>query len=85
MKKRIFILLFFLVHHVIVAQQNSVLSSGDFYKISVENDGVYQLTYSDFQQLNISTNNLDISSIKVYGNGRGMLPSLNSDFRYSDL
>ena len=85
MKKRIFILLFFLVHHIVVAQQNSVLSSGDFYKISVENDGVYQLTYSDFQQLNISTNNLDISSIKLYGNGGGMLPSLNSDFRYSDL
>lgn len=85
MKKRIFILLFFLVHHIVVAQQNSVLSSGDFYKISVENDGVYQLTYSDFQQLNISTNNLDISSIKVYGNGGGMLPNLNSDFRYSDL
>ena len=85
MKKRIFILLFFLVHHIVVAQQNSVLSSGNFYKISVENDGVYQLTYSDFQQLNISTNNLDISSIKVYGNGGGMLPNLNSDFRYSDL
>ena len=85
MKKRIFILLFFLVHHIVDAQQNSVLSFGDFYKISVENDGVYQLTYSDFQQLNISTNNLDISSIKVYGNGGGMLPNLNSDFRYSDL
>ena len=55
MTKRIFILLFFLVHHIVVAQQNSVLSSGDFYKISVENDGIYQLTYSDFQQLNIST------------------------------
>ena len=58
MKKKIFILLFFLVHHIVDAQQNSVLYSGDFYKISVENDGVYQLTYSDFQQLNISTNNL---------------------------
>ena len=69
MTKRIFILLFFLVYNIVGAQQNSVLSSGDFYKISVENDGVYQLTYSDFQQLNISTNNLDISSIKVYGNG----------------
>ena len=85
MTKRIFIILFFLVYNIVGAQQNSVLSSGDFYKISVENDGVYQLTYSDFQQLNISTNNLDISSIKLYGNGGGMLPNLNSDFRYSDL
>ena len=73
------------MHHLVDAQQNSVLSSGDFYKISVENDGIYQLTYSDFQELNISINNIDISSIKLYGNGGGMLPNLNSDYRYSDL
>ena len=85
MTKKIFILLLFLVHNTVAAQENSILSSGDFYKISVEKDGVYQLTYSDFQQLNISTDNLDISSIKLYGNGGGMLPNLNSDFRYSDL
>ncbi len=85
MTKRIFILLFILMHHLVDAQQNSVLSSGDFYKISVENDGIYQLTYSDFQELNISINNIDISSIKLYGNGGGMLPNLNSDFRNSDL
>ena len=85
MTKRIFILLFILMYHLVDAQQNSVLSSGDFYKISVENDGIYQLTYSDFQELNISINNIDISSIKLYGNGGGMLPNLNSDFRNSDL
>ena len=73
------------MYHLVDAQQNSVLSSGDFYKISVENDGIYQLTYSDFQELNISINNIDISSIKLYGNGGGMLPNLNSDFRNSDL
>ena len=28
---------------------------------------------------------LQTSAIKIYGNGGGMLPKLNSDFRYSDL
>ena len=85
MKKKILFLLFFISNQIVVAQQNSVLFAGDFYKISVENDGVYKLTFSDFQQLNINNSSINISSIKIYGNGCGMLPNLNSDFRYSDL
>jgi hypothetical protein len=85
MKKFFFILMFILLHHLVDAQQNSVLSSGDFYKISVENDGIYQITFSDFQELNISTNNIDILSIKVFGNGGDMLPNLNTDLKYNDL
>ena len=86
MRNTLFILiLFFGISNHLLAQENSVLSSGDWYKISVSNDGIYQLTYSDFQDLNISTSNLDINSIKLYGNGGGMLPPLNSDFRNNDL
>ena len=86
MRNIIFILiLFFSIYNHLLAQENSVLSSGDWYKISVSNDGIHQLTYTDFQDLNIPTSNLDINSIKLYGNGGGMLPSLNSDFRYNDL
>ena len=28
---------------------------------------------------------MQTTDIKLYGNGGGMLPHLNSDFRYSDL
>ena len=64
---------------------NSVLQNGSWYKISVEEDGVYKLTLSDLNSLGINTNNLSVSSIRLYGNGGGMLPRLNSDFRHEDL
>ena len=35
--------------------------------------------------MGIDVSNVNISNIKIYGNGGGMLPSLNSDFRYDDL
>ena len=85
---RILISLFFLFSFFIQqisAQYNSVLSSGEWYKISTNTNGIYKLDYSIFSQLGLSLNNLKIEDIKVYGNGGGMLPNLNSDFRYDDL
>ncbi len=67
------------------AQENSVLSTGDWYKITTNKDGIYKLDYSDLNSLGVNTSMLQTSSIKIYGNGGGMLPKLNSDFRYSDL
>ncbi|MBT4738094.1 MAG: type IX secretion system sortase PorU, partial [Flavobacteriales bacterium] len=64
---------------------SSVLKDGDWYKISVSENGVFQLTFSDLQTLGINTTNLNVNSIRLYGNGGGMLPRLNSDFRHQDL
>ena len=72
-------------HVFLHAQQNSVLQSGDWYKIEVSQDGIYQITKNDLQSLGINTSNLSVNSVKLYGNGGGMLPSLNSIFRYNDL
>ena len=36
----------------------------------------YSLTFSDLTSLGINTNNLDVNSIRLYGNGGGMLPRL---------
>ena len=66
-------------------QINSVLKDGNWYKISVDEDGVYSLSYSDLQSLGVNVTNLDINSIRLYGNGGGMLPRLNSEFRYDDI
>ena len=87
MMKRLLILLFFQMSFLLAlfAQNNSVLSNGDWYKISTNKDGVYRLEYSDFQDLGVNVSNLQTAAIKLYGNGGGMLPKLNSDFRYSDL
>ena len=67
-----------LVTNDLNAQQNSVLSSGNWYKIGVAEDGIYRLSYNDFQNLGVNTSNLNVNSIKLYGNGGGMLPYLNS-------
>ena len=86
MKKLIILLfLFFSLLNMIFSQENSVLSQGNWYKISTNQNGVYKLKYSDFINLGINVSNIEITSIRLYGNGGGMLPKLNSDFRYSDL
>jgi len=76
---------FVLVNTCLNAQQNSVLHSGDWFKIGVSEEGVYQISYNDFQTLGINVSNLDVQSIKLYGNGGGMLPSQNSTNRINDL
>ena len=64
---------------------NSVLANGTWYKISVQQDGVYKITYSNLSDLGINTSNLSCSKIRIFGNGGGMLPNLNSDFRHDGL
>lgn len=64
---------------------NSVLASGDWFKIAVTADGVYKLTF-DFLK---STLKMDLTgspaNFRLFGNGGGMVPFLNSDFRHDDL
>jgi len=64
---------------------NSVLSSGDWYKIRVSYDGIYKVTGSDLSEMGFSISNLPISSVRLYGNGGGMLGENNSIDRYDDL
>ena len=86
MRKIIFIIILSLHFNVfLLGQENSVLSSDKWYKVSVTNTGVHKLSYKDFQNLNIELNDININSIKLFGNGGGMLPNLNSQFRYNDL
>ena len=86
MNKRIFIALFFTVFCAgLFAQNSSVLAQGDWYKISTTKNGIYKLSYSSIIDLGIDVDNLQIRAIKLYGNGGGMLPHLNSDFRHNDL
>lgn len=64
---------------------NSVLSTGKWYKIAVDTCGVFKLTYNDFVAMGFDVNSLSSSKIHVYGNGGGMLPELLSEFRYDGL
>lgn len=64
---------------------SSVLKDNNWYKIGIATDGVYKLSYSFFSQLGIDPSKINPNNIRVYGNGGGMLPNLNSDFRHDDL
>lgn len=64
---------------------NSVLSTGNWYKFSVDTTGVFKINRSFLQSLGMNTSSINPKNIKIYGNGGNMLPFLNSDFRYDDL
>jgi hypothetical protein len=61
--------------------QGSVLSSGYWYKIKVNNSGIYKITYEDLVAMGFS----NLSNIRIYGNGGKQLSYLNKDPRPVDL
>ncbi|MBC5993826.1 type IX secretion system sortase PorU [Pontibacter cellulosilyticus] len=64
---------------------NSVLSSGNWYKLAVTSSGVYKIDKGLLQTLGINTQGLDPKTIQLYGNGGGMLPQPNNITRPDDL
>lgn len=64
--------------------QNSVLSSGNWYRFYIEKSGVYRISRSFLQSLGMNTT-VDPRKIKIYGNGGKMLPLLNSEDYPMDL
>ncbi len=68
-----------------VYKQNSVLASGNWYKVAVQFTGVHRITYNDLSGMGINPSSINPRNLRVYGNGGGMLPEPCSDFRYDDL
>jgi hypothetical protein len=68
----------------ITAIENSVISSGNWYRFYVQKSGVYKISKNFLQSLGLDTN-VDPRKIKIYGNGGRMLPLLNSDEYPIDL
>ncbi len=65
---------------------NSVLKDGAIYKIAVTKRGIQKLDYAFLKdELKIDIDNIDPTTIKLYGNGGGVLPQTIADFRYDDL
>ena len=64
---------------------NSVLSNGQWYKIGVTRSGLYKLDYKFLSNLGINTDDLDPRTLRLYGNGGGMLPQVIGDYPYDDL
>ena len=64
---------------------NSVLKSGDFYKLSITSDGVHKIDYPFLQANDINPSTISLSSFKIYGNGGEMLPELIETDRPEDI
>ncbi len=64
---------------------SSVLSSGDWYKISVPADGVYKIDKALLTSLGIDVENLNPQNLNVYGNAFGVLSEANSGAYIDDL
>jgi hypothetical protein len=86
MKKQIlFIFCGFLMQVSFSQISNSVLSSGEWFKFSIDTTGVFKIDRKLLQQIGVSTNGLNPKKIHIYGNGGSLLSAANSDFRYDDL
>ncbi|MEM7162013.1 MAG: type IX secretion system sortase PorU [Bacteroidota bacterium] len=65
--------------------ENSVLSSGEWYKFSIDENGIYRINGSFLEELGINLSGLSSDQINLYGNGGQLLPFENSEFRHDDL
>lgn len=67
--------------------KESALKDGDIYKFALKETGVYRLDYAFLKnELKISNlDQIDPRTIKIYGNGGGMLPEPNRIERADDL
>lgn len=63
----------------------SVLASGSWYKLRLSQSGIYRISYSELQSMGINPATVDPRNIRIYGNGGGILPEMNSQFRHDDL
>lgn len=66
---------------------NSVLKSGsgEWFKISVKEDGLFKIDRQFLIDLGVDVDNLNPQHINIFGNGDGLLPKLNSAPRTDDL
>jgi hypothetical protein len=60
---------------------NSALSTGKWYKIKLQTDGIYKLTSEDIKKMGFA----NLANIRIFGSGGGLLPTLNSELYPDDL
>lgn len=65
--------------------ENSVLNTGEWYKVKIQQSGIYKITYADLESYGINPAGIDPRFISIYGNAGGMLPEANDEFRHDDI
>lgn len=69
----------------IVAQTNSVLRSGNWFKFSVTTDGAVRINYDLLRKSGVNPDQIDPRNIRIFTGQPGMLPQANSKPRQTDL
>ena len=64
---------------------NSVLSSGDWYKIGVSKNGIYKMDVAFFEKLGLKAQDINPANIRIFGHRGGMLPELAGADRTDDI
>jgi len=59
----------------------SLLKSGNWYKIKVDTTGIFKLTYEELKSIGIDKP----ENVRVYGYGGSQLPFMNNETNYDDL
>lgn len=65
-------------------KSESVLATGNWYKIAVTSEGVYKIDVPFLNSLGI-TGSIPSTQVRLFGNGGAMLPEANNDFRIDDF
>ncbi len=66
-------------------KNGSILATGKWYKIAIQETGIHKITYENFVNMGFDLSQVNDSNIRVYGNGGGMLPEANLQPRMDDL
>lgn len=69
----------------LVYADNSVLSTGGFYRMAITKTGLYKVTCADMKNMGMAVSGIPSSRIAVYGNGGGPLPEMCGERPYDDL
>jgi hypothetical protein len=64
---------------------NSVLSSGDWYKIEIQEEGIIKLDAAFFKAAGIDVSKINPQTIKIYGNGGDEVPQSLTASKIDDL
>ncbi|MDR1171529.1 MAG: type IX secretion system sortase PorU, partial [Bacteroidales bacterium] len=67
--------------HMFGGDSLSVMASGDWYKITVDRDGIYRITFSELVGLGIT----DPANVRIYGSGGAMLSEKANENSGNDL
>ncbi len=68
-----------------VYRSSSVLSGGAWAKIAIKETGIYRIDVPFLATLGFNISNISSGSLRLYGNGGGMLSETNADIPIDDL